>query len=159
MRQIDPEEPKSIRNPRRPDPEAGIATPGRNPTGLFHGWGPKLMLCALAIGAAGFANKPAIAAPQHVAVSACDTPDRGATLLSNPTPQMPSGVSERGTTVMRIDLSPSGHIEALAIAQSAGDMRLDFEAVRVAQASRYASASRNCNPVSDRVLYAVTFSD
>jgi TonB family protein len=158
MRQIDPEEHKAIRNPARPDQESGIATPGRNPTGLFHGWGPKLMLCALAIGAAGFANAPVDAA-EHVAILACRTQDHGAALLSNPTPELPAGVNASGTTVMRIDVSPLGHIDALTIAQSAGDPRLDFEAMRVARASHYASATRNCNPVSDRVLYDVIFGD
>jgi TonB family protein len=159
MRQTDSEELKATRNPIRPDAEGGIATPRRNPTGLFHGWGPKLMLCAVAIGAFASANKAAIAGPEHVALSACVIPDHGASLLSNPTAEIPAGVSARGTTVLRLDLSPMGHIDRLAVAQSAGDPQLDFEAMRVAQASHYASASRNCTPVSDRVLYAVTFSD
>src|SRR5579884_1445335 len=105
MRQIDSEDPKAMRNPERPDREAGIAAPRRNPGGLFPGWGPKLMLCALAMGGIACANKPAMAASQHVAVAACMTPDRGALLLSNPTPELPLGVSARGTTVMLIDLS------------------------------------------------------
>jgi TonB family protein len=159
MRQIDTEKPKATRNPIPPDAEGGIATPLRNPTGLFHGWGPKLMVCALAIGAIGFANKTAIAAPQQVALSACVAPDHGAALLSNPIAELPAGVSARGTTVLRIDLSPLGRIDSLSVAQSSGDPLLDFEAVRVARASHYASASRNCTAVSDSVLYAVIFDE
>lgn len=159
MRQIDSEHPKAMRNPERPDREAGIAAPGRNPAGLFHGWGPKLMVCAFAMGSIAFADKPAMADTQHVAMSACVTPDRGALLLSNPTPELPAGVSTRGTTVMRIDVSPSGHVDDLAVVQSAGDPRLDYEAMRVARASRYAYASHNCTAINERVLYAVIFGD
>lgn len=159
MRHIDPEEAKATRNPILPNSEGGIATPVRNPGGLFHGWGPKLMLCALAVGTIGFANKPAVAATEHVALAACATADRGASLLSNPTAEIPDGVGARGTTVMRLDLSPLGHINALAIAQSSGDSQLDFEAIRVARQSRYAPAIRHCSAASDQVLYAVTFSE
>jgi TonB family protein len=159
MRQIDPEEVKATRNPTRSDSEGGIATPQRNPSGLFHGWGPKLMVCALALAGIGFANTTANAATQQVALSACVAQDRGASLISNPTADIPAGVSARGTTVLQLDLSPSGHVDAVAVAQSAGDPLLDFEAMRVARASRYASASHNCNAVSDRVLYEVVFSE
>lgn len=51
MRQFDDEEHVKTRNPERPDDAAGLALPARVRGTIFQGWGPKLMLAALAASA------------------------------------------------------------------------------------------------------------
>jgi hypothetical protein len=51
MRQFDDKEHAKTRNPERPGDAAGLALPARVRGTLFQGWGPKLMLAALAVSA------------------------------------------------------------------------------------------------------------
>jgi hypothetical protein len=51
MRQSDNKERSKTRNPELPGNEAGLALPRRVRETLFQGWGPKLMLAALAVSA------------------------------------------------------------------------------------------------------------
>jgi hypothetical protein len=51
MRQFDEKQHAKTRNPERPGDTAGLALPARVPGTLFQGWGPKLMLAALAVSA------------------------------------------------------------------------------------------------------------
>jgi TonB family protein len=154
MRHNDTTERIRSRNPERLDDESGVALPKRLPGTLFQGWGPKLMVAALAIGTLALSNKPANAATA-VAMTACE--NHGATLISSPSFDVPDGVAERGDAILRIDLSATGRIENLAVAQSSGDPLLDFEAMRVARESRYNAAIVDCKPAADSVLYRVTF--
>jgi TonB family protein len=142
------------RNPERSDDVAGIALPQRVSGKLFPGWGPKLMLAAFAVGALAVSNRPASAATA-VAQAACG--DHGAVLVSSPVFGAPDGMSGNHETVLRIDLTASGRIANLAVAQSSGDPILDFEAIRVARESRYAAAVDGCKPAADSFLYRVTF--
>jgi hypothetical protein len=51
MRQFDDKQHAKTRNPDRPGDAAGLALPARVRGTLFQGWGPKLMLAAIAVSA------------------------------------------------------------------------------------------------------------
>jgi TonB family protein len=155
MRQIDNTNHVKIRTPERPIDEAGVALPKRVPgTSLFQGWGPKLMVAAVAIGALAIANRPANAATV-VAQAACE--NHAATLISSPAFGMPEGVAAGGEAIVRIDLSATGQLQNVAIAQSSGDALLDFTATSIARESRFAPEVADCKPAAGSYLYRVTF--
>ena len=152
MRHFDDPRRLSVRNPRRPqdqsDPNAArLLAP------VFSGWGPKLIGAALAIVAAALAMRPAEA--NVVAVASCENHD--ARLVSSPAVSVPEDAAAGGEAILRVDLSASGQIRGLAVAQSTGSALLDFAAMRVARESRYAAAFVDCKPAADQVLYRVTF--
>jgi TonB family protein len=147
---------KNLRNPELPDERTGIARPPRTSHALFAGWGPKLLIAALAITAVLGANQPASAATKVIALATCGA-DHGAVLLSHPDVILPDLVSGTGETIMRVDLGTSGEISNLSIAQSSGDAVLDFAAMRVARGSRYQAASWDCQSAGESVLYRVIF--
>jgi TonB family protein len=154
MRQLDNNQYLRMRTPERTEDGERIAAPKRIASPLFQGWGPKLMAAALAFGALGLSNRPAMAA-NIVAYAACQ--DHGATLLHSPIVEVPDGDSASGEAILRVDLSATGQISAISIAQSSGDPLLDFEAMRAARQSRYSAASAGCKPAADQFLYSVSF--
>ncbi len=147
---------KNLRTPEIPDDRTGIARPPRTSHALFAGWGPKLLIAAIAFTTVLSANQPASAATKIVAATLCGA-DHGAMLLSHPYVILPDGVSGSGETIMRVDLAASGQISNIAIAQSSGDAALDFAAMRVARASRFQAASSGCQAAGDSFLYSVIF--
>ncbi|HTU70302.1 MAG TPA: energy transducer TonB [Candidatus Baltobacteraceae bacterium] len=151
------EHPKNLRNPERTEQSTGIARPIRTSQKLFAGWGPALLTGAVTLFALLCASVPASAATKVILASACSTPNHGAALLSHPDVMLPDGVNGTGTTILRVDLAASGEISNIAVAQSSGDSALDFAAMRVARASRYAAASWDCQPAGDSFLYKVIF--
>jgi TonB family protein len=154
MRQTDNREHLQIRNPGRPDDEAGVVLPRRLPGTLFQGWGPKLMAVALLISALAMSEKPA-QAEGTLAYAACTS--HGAQLISSPSFSKPEGVEEGGVAVIRINLAASGQIQSLALARSSGNTLLDIEALHVARASRFSGAMSDCTPAPETVLYNVDF--
>jgi TonB family protein len=154
VQRIDQTQQLNTRNPAGPEDEAAIAALKRLPGQVFHGWGPQLMVAALAL-ASALAPRPATA--NVVAVSACE--DHGARLIDSPAISTPEEAPAGGEAVLRVGLSAAGQILNVTIAQSAGDALLDFEAMRVARESRYAAAFVDCKPAADDVLYRVSFSN
>jgi TonB family protein len=153
MRRIDETQHLKSRNPGRPEDEGGVAMPKRLPGTIFQGWGPKLMAAALAMIAPALTTRSATA--NVVAVSACE--NHSARLISSPAISTPEDAAIGGEAILRVDLSATGQIQNLAVAQSTGDALLDFEAMRVARESRYAAAFVDCKPAAESVLYRVTF--
>ena len=154
MRQFDDTDQLKVRNPARPDNEAGIATPRRISGNLFQGWGPKLMAAALAASAIAFSDTQAKAATLVAVGMACQ--NHGARLISNPAYVTPDGAGN-GEAVFRVNLSATGQIEGLALQRSAGDPLLDFTAMHVIRESRYTAAIVGCKPSADTFLYSVNF--
>ena len=157
MLSIENEQIKQVRNPGRPDSEAGTVRPMRTPSALFHGWGPKLFVAALAICGLSLSTKPAFAATQIAIISGCAAPDHGASLLSAPDVETPDGVGAAGEAIMRADLSSAGRVRDVAMAQSSGTFELDFAAMQVVRESRFAPASIGCTPAGESVLYDVIY--
>ena len=157
MLSIENQEVKQVRNPGRPDSEAGAVRPMRTPSVLFHGWGPKLFVAALAIFGLAMSVKPALADTQIAIISGCAAPDHGASLLSSPVAEIPDGVGASGEAIMRVDLSDAGRVKNVGISQSSGTFQLDFAAMQIVRESRYSPASIGCTPAGDSVLYDVTY--
>src|SRR5215469_11919070 len=128
MRQFDDAEALKVRNPARPDDEAGIATPRRISGNLFQGWGPKLMAAVLAASALAFTDSQVKAATVVAMGEACQ--NHGARLISNPSYVTPDGAGT-GEAVYRVNLSADGQIKDLVLERSAGDPLLDFTAMHV----------------------------
>lgn len=105
MRQYEEPEQLVVRNPARPDNEAGIAAPKRISGNLFQGWGPKLLAGGLAASTLAFSNSQA-KATTLVAIGA-------------PSYVTPIGVNGVGEAVYRVTLSTTGQIEKVTLAQSA----------------------------------------
>jgi TonB family protein len=156
MLPIDHEDLKSVRNPGRPDSEAGLARPMRTPNPLFKGWGPKLLTVALALCGIAITRTPASADVEVIAIASCAA-DHGAQLLSHPDAILPDFVYANGETTLRVKLNASGRVDDVAIAQSSGDAMLDFAAMGVVRGSRYQAASLNCAQAPDEFLYKVVF--
>lgn len=155
MRQFDNAEPLKVRNPARPDDEAGIATPRRVSGNLFQGWGPKLMAAALAASALAFSESQVKAATLVAIGTACQ--NHGARLISSPAYVTPDSVNGVGEAVVRVNLSATGKIEDLALERSAGDPLLDFTAMHIVRESRYATATAGCKASAESFLYSVNF--
>jgi Gram-negative bacterial TonB protein C-terminal len=155
MRQFDNAENLKVRNPARPDDQAGIAAPKRVPGSLFQGWGPKLMATAFAAGALAISTSHVKAATLVAMAAACQ--DHSARLTSSPGYVTPDSVNGAGEAVYRVTLSENGRIEALALERSAGDPLLDFTAGRIVRQSRYAAAVAGCKASAETFLYSVRF--
>jgi TonB family protein len=155
MRQYDDSEQLKIRNPARPDAEAGIATPHRVAGNLFQGWGPKLMAAALAASALAFTDSQVKAATLVAMGTTCQ--DHAARLVSSPAYVTPDGVNGAGEAVYRVNLSAFGKIESLTLERSAGDPLLDFTAMHVIRESRYDAAIVGCKASAQSFLYSVNF--
>ncbi|MGB8965082.1 MAG: TonB family protein [Candidatus Cybelea sp.] len=159
MLPINNEDLQNVRNPGRPDREAGLARPMRTRHPIFEGWGPKLFAVAIALCGILATHTSASADVKAVAITNCAA-NHGAVLISHPDLILLDLVpSAYGETTLRVGLGASGHVDNLAIAQSSGDEMLDFAAMRLARASRYEAASVNCEPAADEFLYKVTFSE
>lgn len=158
MLPIDYEDLKNVRNPGRPDSEAGLARPMRTPNPLFKGWGPKLLTVTLALCGIAITRTPAWADVKVVAITSCAA-DRGAQLLSHPDATLPDFVYANGETTLRVKLNAMASVDDIAITQSSGDVILDFAAMGVVRGSRYQAASLNCTPATDEFLYKVIFSE
>jgi TonB family protein len=154
VRRIDQTQQLNTRNPAGPEDEAAAEGLKRLPNTVFQGWGPQLMVAALAV-ASALAPRPATA--NVVAVASCE--DHGARLISSPAVSTPDEAPAAGEAILRVDLSAAGQIRKLTIAQSTGNALLDLEAMRVARESRYAAAFVDCKPAADDVLYRVSFSN
>ncbi|MGB6985926.1 MAG: energy transducer TonB [Candidatus Aquilonibacter sp.] len=158
MLPIDNEDLKNVRNPGRPDSEAGLVRPMRTPNPLFKGWGPKLLTIALALCGIVITRTSASANVEVIAITSCAA-DHGAELLGYPQPIIPDFVSANGETTLRVYLNAAGRVDNVAIAQSSGDAMLDFAAMHVVRGSSYQAASLSCAAASDEFLYKVIFSE
>jgi TonB family protein len=157
MLRIEKEELGNVRNPGRPDNEAGIVQPMRTANPLFKGWGPKLIATAVALNALRYSTAPTSAA--QVAMASCSSPSHAATLISAPMADYPNGVAGSGQTVLRVMLASTGRVKNIAVAQSSGNVDLDFAATQVAEHSRYAPAVTACQATDDAFLYSVDFKE
>ena len=155
MRQFDNAESLKVRNPARPDDEAGIASPQRVSGNLFQGWGPKLMAAALAASSLAFWNSQVKAATLVAMGAVCQ--NHSARLISSPSYVTPDSVNGIGEAVVRVNLSAAGKIEGLALERSAGDPLLDFTAMHIVRESRYSAAIVACKSAADSFLYNVNF--
>jgi len=91
--------------------------------------------------------KPSCANP-NVAASVADVVD------ANP----PEGTEgESGTAQVRVTLSAAGAVLGTDIFRSAGDIRLDREALRAARASTYRAEIRDCLSIGGSYLFTVEF--
>lgn len=104
------------------------------------------------------------AAPQMLAANvqgrSCATPHTDAALAGTPFFEMPQIAEEkgdRGTSVVEIDLLPSGVLNHYALEQSSGNSVLDHSAFRTARMTKYQPETRNCVAISGSYLLEVDF--
>lgn len=104
------------------------------------------------------------AAPQMLAASeqapSCATPHADAALAGIPYFEMPEIAAARGdsgTSVVEVDLLPSGALNHYALEQSSGNPVLDDSALRTARMSKYQPETRNCVAISGSYLLVVDF--
>jgi TonB family protein len=77
----------------------------------------------------------------------CTTPHADAALAGVPFFEMPEiaeAKGDSGTSVVEVDLLPSGALNHYALAQSSGNSILDDSALRTARMSKYQPETQNC---------------
>ncbi len=102
--------------------------------------------------------------PQMLAASlqgpSCATPHTDAALAGTPFFEMPEIAEEKGdkgTSVVEIDLLPSGALNHYALEQSSGNSVLDDSALRTARMTKYQSETQNCVAIPGSYLLVVDF--
>jgi TonB family protein len=99
--------------------------------------------------------------PQMLAASlSCATPHTDATLAGTPFFEMPEiaeAKGDRGTSVVEIDLKPSGALNRYALAESSGSSVLDDSALRTARMTKYQAETQNCVAISGSYLLVVDY--
>ena len=149
--------------PRKEERDAansGIIHPKRSGTGLFGGWGPRLLSVALAAAALGASNTATFAAPRDFTSPSCSTADREATVTNTWPPDVPALAQAEGASgeaLIRVDLSETGELQNAEIVKSTGNAALDREAMRVAHESTYSPASVGCEGIPSSYLFSVNF--
>jgi TonB family protein len=73
------------------------------------------------------------------------------------TPAMATVMHLTGTTLVQVDLDPSGAITGTSVAKSSGTPLLDFAALKAARASTFRAEVRNCTAVAGSYLFEVQF--
>jgi TonB family protein len=137
-----------------------LIQPRRNPGTLFRGWGPKLFALALVASSTTLPRSHASAADRNPA-SACP-PARPAAMTDHPDvayPAIPQLMGLTGKTIVEVDLSSAGDVEAAAIAKYSGNEAMDREALRVAHTSHFQAATVNCQPAAGVYYVEVDFGE
>lgn len=96
----------------------------------------------------------ASAAPRQARVDAPPRPQRSIR------PDYPRGArrrGEQGDVVLEISVSASGAVDAVRVVGSSGFTELDAEAVRAAEAARFAPAMSGNEPVASKARLTLTF--
>ena len=155
-------DPDAIRRPDHPtaaEALGGIALPKRaSGQRLFAGWGPKLLAFALAAGSVASLQRGASA--QLEARPSCAVPDKVASIVSHPTPEIPEIALQQevtGSVEIIVDLDADGALRSARIEHSSGNAALDAEALRVARKSRYSPTIAACTAVAESLRYTVDF--
>ena len=96
----------------------------------------------------------------------CPTPEASAaakasiTRAADPTDYYPPGSKrreEQGSIIVRVHVNPASCATGFAMVASSGYPELDQAAIRVAEASRYAPATENGQPVESELTFKVKF--
>jgi TonB family protein len=91
---------------------------------------------------------------------ACATPHADAALAGDPFFEMPHFAEEAGssgTSVVEIDLLPSGALKHYALKQSSGNRVLDDSALRTARMTKYQPETQDCVAIAGSYLLVVDF--
>jgi TonB family protein len=97
--------------------------------------------------------------PTPTPKATCDRPDVAARTIDVADPEMPAMARERnvtGTVDVRVDLSETGAVRAVSIANSP-DVVLDDAALDAARRSTYAPEIVDCKTQSGSYLFRVEF--
>ena len=62
-----------------------------------------------------------------------------------------------GDTVIRLIIAQDGRIKEATIAQRTDDAKADQEGLRMAKASKYAPAMKDCNPVEASFIFTASY--
>ena len=62
-----------------------------------------------------------------------------------------------GDTVVRLIIAPDGHIKEATIVQRTADEKADQEGLRMAKASKYAPAMKDCNPIEASFIFTASY--
>ena len=102
--------------------------------------------------------------PQMLAASvqgaSCVTAHTDAALAGTPYFEMPEiaeAKGDSGSSVVEVDLLPSGALSHYALAQSSGNSILDDSALRTARMSKYQPETQNCVAIRGSYLLVVDF--
>ncbi len=90
----------------------------------------------------------------------CATPHTDAALAGTPffeMPQLAEEMGNRGSSVVEIDLLPSGALNHYALEQSSGNFALDDSALRTARMTKYQPETRDCVTIAGSYLLVVDF--
>lgn len=158
----------------RTEPIASHVPPGLHPTvaerseiiherrrapSYFAGWGPRLMVVAVAVAAATGAMTTATPAMES-GPSTCASADREAALVAAPTPEWPDIASVEpmsGAVRLAVDLSETATLTNVVVATSSGYAPLDREAMRVARHATFAPAVTACTRQPGTYAFVVDF--
>jgi|GEM_PF-1293056 TonB family protein len=139
---------------------------------LFPGWGPKLLLAAVAVfalanqaTARAYTTSPAISmiplSPATVAISnsrsACDA---DAAVDGTPFFEMPQIAADQGAhgaSQVKIDLTSTGNLAHEELYASSGNVVLDGAAMRSARLTRFTPQVIACQRIAGSYLYVVDF--
>jgi TonB family protein len=104
------------------------------------------------------------ATPQMLVASleapSCTTSHADAALAGVPFFEMPEiaeAKGDSGSSVVEVDLLPSGALSHYALAQSSGNSILDDSALRTARMSKYQPETQNCVAIRGSYLLVVDF--
>ena len=62
-----------------------------------------------------------------------------------------------GDTVIRLIIAQDGHIKEATIVQRTADAKADQEGLRMAQASKYAPAMKDCDPIEASFIFTASY--
>jgi TonB family protein len=100
-------------------------------------------------------------APAEAQTTACDQPNREASVIKLATPQYPDSARDLGlgpvTIPVRVTVDPDGHVEHGQILQATNNRALDLAAIRVAKTSTYAPKLIGCTAVESDLVLQIRF--
>jgi TonB family protein len=118
--------------------------------------------CVLAVAASQFAPLSAQANERSpiTAISGCAGSHSDAAVVNAVPPDYPEIARQMGltgTSLVQLDLTPSGTIANASILTSSGNSLLDRAALAAARASSFRSEVRDCTPVAGSYIFSVAF--
>lgn len=126
---------------------------------LFSGWGPRLMVSAVAV----ILTVPSAATTvraETTTSATCAISDRDVSLIDAPVPEWPEFANAsdiHGSVTVAFDLSDSGSVANLDVVKSSGYSPLDGEAMRVTRRARFVPAISSCVRQTGRYAFVVDF--
>lgn len=108
------------------------------------------------------ANVPAqgVSAAEPALKATCSAPDHIANIKAAYAPAFPYIAEQEGitgSTLVHVDLAPSGAVQNATVAKSSGFASLDREALSSVRASKYEPETVSCRPVAGEYLVDVSF--